>query len=102
MTLLDLMNQPGAYPFTPGFKSRETSRQAGASINSAVLQAKVLEQFRIPGMWLTADEVADRLGIDKLSIRPRISELSRLGKIMDAGCRRKNASGKSAIVWRLV
>lgn len=102
MTLLDLMNQPGRYPYMPGFKSRDTSQAAGASVNASLLRAKVLAEFRIPGMWLTADEVAERLGIDKLSIRPRVSELSRLGKLIDAGCRRKNASGKSAIVWRLV
>lgn len=102
MTLLDLMNQPGAYPYSPGFKSRDTSRQAASSINANVLRAKVLAKFQTPGCWMTADEVAEALGIDKLSIRPRCSELSAKGKIMDSGHRRKNASGKSAIVWRLV
>ena len=47
----------------------------------------------------TADEVAELLSRSVLSIRPRISELSRLGAIRDSLKRRKNISGHSAIVW---
>lgn len=49
---------------------------------------------------MTTDECADRLGIDKLSIRPRFSELAALSKIADTGERHVNpSSGKRAIVW---
>lgn len=45
------------------------------------------------------DEIADRLGWEKFRVRPRISELRKVGKIIDSGRRRKGAAGVSAIVW---
>jgi predicted HTH transcriptional regulator len=48
---------------------------------------------------MTADQCANLLRIDKLSIRPRFSELAAQGKIIDTGERRPNQSGKRAIVW---
>jgi hypothetical protein len=48
---------------------------------------------------LTADELAARLNMDRWSIQPRTSELKRKGLIRDSGQRRKNATGKLAIVW---
>jgi hypothetical protein len=36
-----------------------------------------------------------------LSVRPRISELNRTGKIKQTGARRKNESGMTATVWRI-
>lgn len=102
MTLLDLMNQPGQYPYTPGFKSRDTSREAAERIDADVWQAKVLEEFRRQH-YMTADECAEALGADRYTIRPRVTELSKQHKIMDSGQRRRNAcSGRSAIVWKLV
>ena len=50
---------------------------------------------------MTADGVADNLALSCLSIRPRLSELRRLGRIVPTGERRANASGKLATVWRL-
>ncbi len=47
----------------------------------------------------TADEVAYALKYSILTVRPRVSELYKLGLIVDSGLRRKNASGKNAIVW---
>jgi len=50
---------------------------------------------------LTADEAADVLGLSYFSIRPRVTELARMGKLEDSGEVRPNHSGKNAIVWRL-
>jgi len=50
---------------------------------------------------LTTDECAERLGETVLSIRPRFTELAAKGEIEDSGIRRKNASGRSATVWRI-
>lgn len=88
------------YPVAPGAQDRDTSREAAdvASNTSAMLRARalaVLERSR----GMTADEVAGKLGLSILSIRPRITELSRLGKVRDSGARRHNASGRRAIVW---
>lgn len=91
------------YPTSPGFKARETSR-AAAEANAPRaprLRQLCLDALRLTD-GLTADECAERLRVDKLSIRPRFSELAAVGKITDTGTRRQNGSGKSAIVWRIV
>lgn len=94
--MTDLFN----YPHAPGAQDRDTSRAAAADIAETAPQLRgralaIVE--RSNGM--TADEVAGKLGLSILSIRPRLSELARLGKVRDSGQRRPNASGKNAIVW---
>jgi predicted ArsR family transcriptional regulator len=88
------------YPHQAGHKGAETSQAAARSINAAGLRAKVLKALRNLGD-ATADEAADYLKIDKLSIRPRFSELQDMGKVVQTRLRRMNASGRSAVVWRL-
>lgn len=87
------------YPTAAGFKSTDTSREAAESTPAASLRTAVLRELeRGAG---TADEIADRLKIDRLSIRPRLSELRNMGRVDDTGQRRVNASNKRAIVWAL-
>ena len=90
------------YPIVPGFKARETAQAAAESIRPKAkrLQGLCLDALSIHGP-MTADECADRLQIDKLSIRPRFSELAAMWKVTDSGQRRENSSGKRAIVWRI-
>lgn len=76
----------------------DTSREALASIDTAALRSQVLDAFKRWGRG-TADEIAGRLRVDRLSVRPRCSELRSLSQIHDTGQRRKNKSGKRAIVW---
>lgn len=99
---MDLFDFADHYPQTPGFKQRETAVEAAESIRPSIgrLQGYCLNALDALGP-LTADECAERLQIDKLSIRPRFSELAARGKITDTGERRRNSSGKSAIVWRV-
>lgn len=47
---------------------------------------------------LTPDEVAMRLCLSVLTVRPRCSELMRQGRLVDSGQRRANASGRQAKV----
>jgi predicted ArsR family transcriptional regulator len=88
------------YPVAAGFKGpAETGRQAAQSIDAGTLRARVLAELSNgPG---TADEIAFRLRVDKLSIRPRCSELAAMGKIEDSGVRRENSSGRRAVVWQI-
>jgi len=91
-----------AYPHAAGFKTEqpETSRQAAEATDARTLRAAVLAELRRRDN--TADGIAQGLGESVLSIRPRVSELLRLGQIQDTGRRQSNISGRSAAVWRAV
>lgn len=88
------------YPHAPGWKARETSREAAESIGCAAT-LRQLAYALITVKSRTADEIAGALDKSVLSIRPRVAELARLGKVEDSGERRHNRSGKRAIVWRV-
>jgi len=87
------------YPANPGYKKRGTSERAAREVKSraVTLREQCLNVLRSHS--LTADEIAFALGEDKLSIRPRITELLRQDKIKDTGVTRMNNSGKFATVW---
>lgn len=87
-----------SYPQTAGYKVDGTSKDAAESINAAGLRAKVLRWLEKRGN-ATADECAACLNLTPFSVRPRFTELKRLGKIAETGLRRPNASGRSATVW---
>jgi len=86
------------YPLTPGYKTEGTSKEAAQTVNASSLRMKAL-QVIYQSNGLTADEVAEKMGVSILSIRPRITELKRLGLIEESGVRRENRSGKKAAVW---
>lgn len=92
------------YPSSPGYKEGSTSREAAEAVKPSAARMRssalsYLESFYPRGF--TADEIASHLALSVLSIRPRISELFRLGLIEKTGERRANESGQSAHVWRL-
>lgn len=93
-----------SYPEAPGFKDQDTSRKAAESVAGVApkLRRAVLDALRLHPSGMTADETADWLEESILSVRPRFTELLRDGLIDDTGDRRKNASGRSAKVWRAV
>lgn len=96
------MFEPETYPVAAGHKEHGgTSQLAGDSVDAARLRERVKDALRRAGP-MTADETAHYLGVDKLSIRPRFSELYAMGEVMKTSTRRKNASGHSATVWRVL
>ena len=86
------------YPFTPGAKTCGTSRDSADRIadRAATLRARVLAV--LTGAELTPDEIAARLAETPFAIRPRCSELLRMGAIRKTALRRPNLSGHSATV----
>lgn len=94
------MNDLFRYPRMPGAQDRDTSQAAADQIapTAPQLRAQALEVVERSN-GLTADEVAGRLGLSILSIRPRLTELAHLGKVRDGGGRRTDQSGRKAIVW---
>ena len=90
-----------AYPARPGSKVSGPSRDAAESVtDAATLRDQALAALRRQPM--TADEIAAVLHRSVLAIRPRISELVRLGSVEATAQRRPNASGRPATVWRVV
>lgn len=90
------------YPDAPGHQTVDTSIAAAHAIAPKLGRLQHLAEAMIrEAGWigLTADELAERLGMDRWSIQPRTTELTRKGLIRDSGQRRRNSSGKVAIVW---
>jgi len=95
--------QPAPYPWGPAARATDTSREAAAAIapRDDTLKRMVLTILRDTPEGLTADEVAGTLHESVLAIRPRCTELAKLGYVVDSGSRRPNVSGRRAIVWRV-
>ena len=98
-TQLDLLPR---YPHAPGYKAPGTSQVAAETIApfAKTLREQVYELLQRKAA--TADEAAMELHRSVLSIRPRLSELHREGKIRETGKRRLNQSGMSAAEWEAV
>lgn len=95
---------PAEYPDAPGHRGIQTSIEAAESIAPKLGRLQKLALYAIAArgaFGLTADELAEALDLDRYSIQPRTSELSRKGLIVDSGLRRFNVSRKRAIVWTL-
>lgn len=90
------------FPITPGFKDqgagRDAAREVGHSDKRAITLNRIMYSLRRQGP-ATADEIAARLDLDRLYVRPRVSELKTLGRIVDTGERRRNNGGRFATVW---
>lgn len=88
-------------PEGPGWKQGDTSAQAAAEMapKAATLRQMALDALREADEPLTADEVAARLRMDRLSIRPRITELRNAGRVVDSGQRGTTRAGKTAVKW---
>lgn len=92
-----------ARPTYLNYKKDGTSAQAAMESHNkaATLRIMVLTCLMKHGP-MTTDECASKLGKDKLSIRPRFSELFKAGKIKPTGERGLNDSGKQADKWGVV
>lgn len=91
-----------SYPVGSARGATDTSHAASRSIDLSVprLQRIALAAIRAAGgRGLTTHELARTVNIDRDVIQPRTSELRGRGLIRDSGVRRRNASGRLAIVW---
>lgn len=99
----DLFNWRNEYPNQPGHRRRATSKAGADSVRAKAptLRDQALAYIVKMNMWgATADECAEALDKSVLTIRPRVTELYKLGKIYASGTTRKNKSGVNAVVWR--
>lgn len=111
---MDLFEFRDLYPNAPGFKRRATSKAAADAMKpkAPTLRDRCFSQLTLGPK--TADQVATAIAKERgipekkleafvasfvLTIRPRISELCKLGLIYDTGRTAENASKKQAVVW---
>lgn len=80
---------------------KSTSTLALESVDAKALASLCLSALKEAGP-MTPDETARNLGLSILSIRPRMTELSKAGLIAKTGVRRANVSGCNANEWRAV
>jgi hypothetical protein len=100
----DLFNWREEYPHQPRYRRNSDTSAAAAvavKLKAATLRNRILAVLR-RGAELTPDEMAETIGEDLLAVRPRFSELYRLGQIEKTGERRDNEPGCKAAVWRAV
>ena len=92
-------NSVTTYPENPGHQHSDTSLKAAEAVSgkAAVLRDHCLSYLREFGPR-TADEVAAMMGESLLTIRPRITELRRMGKVRDTGVRRPSSTGHASAV----
>lgn len=84
-----------------GHQRTDTSARAAEEIAPSVptVRAQVEAALLAHRDGMTGDELAAHLGIDKLTVRPRITELRLDGRVVDTGRRQTNAIRKRVIVW---
>ena len=84
-----------------GYRRVDTSLNAALAIQSPAenYRQAVLTELQSHGP-MTADEIAERLNLSILTVRPRLTELRAVGKLTDTGQRRKTPSGRPSIVWK--
>lgn len=75
-----------------------TSHDAAESVPSAALQAICLKAITAAPGGLTSEEIAAVTGLPLVTVSPRLRPLAEAGFIQEWG-KRKNLSGRQAIVW---
>lgn len=90
-----------SYPFSPGSQKVDTSIEAAELIKEGAdtIRRKVFDVIVNKGnIGATADEVAELLSLSSFTVRPRVTELFKQGKI-ERKDKRKNNSGRLAYVY---
>jgi DNA-binding MarR family transcriptional regulator len=95
-------DKPGAPSLFDYAKTRRsdpsTSHAAAATVDVTVLEKRVLDALKAKGR-MTTTELADHLDMSLVTVSPRMRPLADKALVRDSGERRKNPSGRNAIVW---
>ena len=88
------------YPHSPGWKEATTSLDAAEAIESHADTVRAHVLRILSERAFTADAVAAIIGESILTVRPRVTELFKAGRIIRTGQRLRNQSGRYAHVYR--
>lgn len=89
------------YPEAAGYKARDTSKAAAVGIEAGAKSLRARVYDAIKERPRTPEEIAERLGVPVMNVRPRCSELSERSLIVDSGQRGAATGGRQAIVWKV-
>lgn len=79
-----------------------TAKDAAAETRARILEGIVLKAIADAPDGLTSEECAAITQLSLVTVSPRMRPLVRRGKIYESTDRRKNQSGHSAIVWKVM
>src|ERR1044072_9478097 len=98
--LFDFAPSP-KYPHAPALGKTATSRGMARKIAPRHKEAhrRILAMLRDGP--LNADEIAEKLGMDVLYCRPRVTEMKELGLIEETGEKRPSSRGNPMMVYRV-
>ena len=65
------------------------------------LRLKALQSLASVHPGLTGSQVAEKMDAWLYSVKPRLTELERMGRVRDSGERAKNDRGRQEIVWQI-
>ena len=99
----DLLDWPG----DPGPNVHKNAKDTEVAAADAVapkvtgLRLKALQRTAEVGRGLSSEEVVKRVGAYEYSVRPRVTELQRMGLVADSGERVPNSRGRQEVVWKV-
>lgn len=89
------------YPKIAGHRRTKTSKQAARRVQSRTERAReqIMSLLDAHGA-LTADECAELLGYRILFMRPRMSELKKMGMVIESGIVRLSSEGANSAAFK--
>lgn len=101
MNLLDMIKSLGEIPPHQSHSDTSTASAIAAANDFGPMTAELLVNFTQETYGLTDQEGQDAYEIEGNSYRPMRVTLFKLGLVEDSGERRKNRSGRDAVVWAI-
>lgn len=92
------------YPNAAGYKDSDCSKEAALHVNRKLRkrQEEVLNALRKCFNGATSEEIALMVGRPALSIKPRLSELLKLGLVRKSGRKGKTELGGNCTIWEIM
>ena len=103
MVQQDLLEWPGDPGPNVHKNAKDTEIAAAEFIAPKVtgLRLQALQSLASAQPGLTGSQVADRMGAWLYSVKPRITELQRMGLVADSGERARNERKRQEVVWKI-
>lgn len=96
LSFLQIQTHPGSARHS----DPDTSKDAARKLDTNHIEKLVTDALTIIGpIGATTEELASDLNLPLVTVSPRMRPLARKNRVRDSGERRKNESGRAAIVW---